>query len=299
MTGGERDARPDPGRRGAPTPRSGPWYRDGLRFACSRCGNCCSGKGSVVIVTDREVEALARVAGCTVEEFRALHTRTSHDDTVLVDRESGECEWLSRAPDGATSCRVQAAKPDQCRAYPFWPRVLASRAAWEAEGARCRGIGAGDPIPAEEIDRRSGAEAAREALELLLQETDLEARDLGATCWVSGDCCDFPKAGHRLYATRIEAERFARGVDLAAWDPAGGLCPAWRNGRCTAREHRPSACRVYYCDPNAAERVAELGERTVTRLRWIHERHGIAWDYRDWIDHLTRLRDEAAARGDA
>ena len=268
------------------------WYEAGLRFACRRCGNCCSGKGSVVLVTEREIEALARVAGTTVAEFRERHTRDSHGDTVLVDREDGDCEWLERRPDGATACSVQEAKPDQCRSYPFWPRVLRSEETWREEGRRCRGIGEGEAIPADEIDERAGLEAASEALELLLQETDHEARDTGAVCWLSGDCCDFPKAGHRLYATRIEAERFARGVDLAAWDPASGLCPAWREGRCTAREHRPSGCRTYFCDPAAEERLRDLAERTITRLRWIHERHRIPWDYRDWIDHLARLRDE-------
>jgi hypothetical protein len=268
------------------------WYRDGLRFACARCGNCCSGKGSVVVVSDREVEALARRTGLPVREFRSRHTRAAGDDTVLLDREDGDCEWLERRADGTTACRVQDAKPDQCRSYPFWTRVVASRSAWDAESRRCRGIGAGEPVSADEIDRRAGLEAARDALELLLEELDHEVRDTGAVCWASGDCCDFPAAGHRLFATRIEAERFARGVDLAAWDPASGLCPAWKDGRCTARAHRPTGCRTYFCDPNASEPLGEVAERAVTRLRWLHERHGLAWDYRDWIDHLARLREE-------
>jgi Fe-S-cluster containining protein len=268
------------------------WYEDGLRFACARCGNCCSGKGSVVVVTDREVEALARVTGLSPAEFRARHTRESMGDTVLVDREDGACEWLVRNPDGTSSCRVQEGKPDQCRSYPFWPRILRSRAAWEAEGRKCRGIGRGDVIPAWEIDRRAGLDDLRAAVDLLLDELDAEVRDMGAVCWVSGDCCDFPRAGHRLFATRVEAERFAAGVDLAAWDPATGLCPAWKGGRCTARAHRPSACRTFHCDPNFDERVSELTERAVTRLKWLHERHHVPWDYRDWIDLLAELRGE-------
>lgn len=267
----------------------GPWYRDGLRFGCRRCGNCCVGKGSVVVVNDREVEALARAREMTAAAFRAAHTRDSFGDTVLIDREDGSCEWLDRAADGTTSCRVQSAKPDQCRAYPFWPRVLRSPETWSDEGAKCRGIGEGDVVAAAEIDRRAGRTAALEALDLLLEELDAEVSELGATCWLSGDCCDFPKAGHRLYATRIEAERFARGVDLSGYDASTGLCPAWKGGRCTAREHRPSACRVYYCDPTAGERVNELGERTVTRLRWLHDRLGIPWDYREWTSHLADL----------
>lgn len=267
------------------------WYRDGLRFACKRCGNCCTGKGSVVVVTPREREALARHLGMTVAEFEAAHTRVAFDDVVLRDDEaSGDCEWLVRDADGTTACRVNAAKPDQCASYPFWPRVVASRDAWEAESAKCRGIGEGDPVPAAEIDRRSGLEEAMADLDLLLEELDLEARDLGARCWLSGDCCDFGAEGHRLYTSGIEASRFARGVDLAGWDPSSGLCPAWKDRRCTAREHRPAACRTYFCDPRFRDRVQDLTERFVTRLKWLHAKHGLAWDYRDFLAHLARIR---------
>jgi Fe-S-cluster containining protein len=267
------------------------WYADGLRFACRRCGNCCSGKGSVVVVTPREREALARRLGMTVAEFEARHTRVSMDDVVLVDdEETGDCEWLERRADGTTACRVNAAKPDQCRSYPFWPRVVASRESWEAEGRRCRGIGRGEAVPAAEIDRRSGLDDAMADLDLLLEELDHEVADMGARCWLSGDCCDFDAAGHRLYTSDIEARRFARGVDLSGWDPESGQCPAWKDRRCTAREHRPLACRTYFCDPRVKDRVQDLTERYVTRLKWLHEKHRLAWDYRDFLGHLARIR---------
>ena len=51
-------------------------------------------------------------------------------------------------PTGNTSCRVNDAKPDQCATYPFWPRILRDREAWEVEGESCAGIGSGTPIPA-------------------------------------------------------------------------------------------------------------------------------------------------------
>jgi Fe-S-cluster containining protein len=281
------------------------WYRDGLRFACKRCGNCCSGKGSVVVVSPREREALARQTGMSVAEFEERHCRiawycpepgrpvseaTPDDDVVLIDDdETGDCEWLVRNADGTTACRVNAAKPDQCASYPFWPRIVGSREAWEDEGARCKGIGQGEPVPAAEVERRAGLEAAMEDLELLLAELDYEVKDLGARCWLSGDCCDFDAAGHRLFTSEIEARRFAKGVDLTGWDSASRLCPAWKDRRCTAREHRPMACRTYFCDPRFETRVNELTERYVTRLKWLHEKHGLAWDYRDHLAHLERI----------
>jgi Fe-S-cluster containining protein len=267
------------------------WYRDGLRFACKRCGNCCSGRGSVVVVSPREREALARHLETTVADFEARHTRVAHDDVVLVDDEAtGACEWLERRADGTTACRVNAAKPDQCRSYPFWPRVVESQETWDDEAKKCAGIGAGDVVPADEIERRSGVEETLADVDLLFEELDYEVADLGARCWLSGDCCDFDAAGHRLFTSEVEARRFAKGVDLTGWDPASRRCPAWKDRRCTAREHRPLACRTYFCDPRFADRVHELTERYVTRLKWLHAKHGLAWDYRDFLDHLERIR---------
>ncbi len=275
---------------------SGRWYEEGLRFRCARCGNCCSGRGSVVVVSPREIEALARLRRMSVRAFVERHTRESLGERVLLDVPGGgACEWLERARDGTTSCRVQDAKPDQCRTYPFWPRIVQDRERWENEADACRGIGKGAPVPADEIDAAAGLERFRAALDTLLVELDAEIEALAPRCEVSGRCCDFVAAGHRLYTSRAEAERFARGVDLTGWDPASGLCPAWRERLCTAREHRPLACRSYFCDAEKEEATQAITERYTARLKDLHDRWRVPWDYRDWIHHLARLRDERAA----
>ena len=227
---------------------------------------------------------------------RDRHTQTVLDRTVLRDVEgSGDCEWLDRHGDGTTSCRVNDAKPDQCISFPFWPRILRSRRTWETAGVHCRGVGKGEVVSAEEIRRRAGPGRADADLETLLEELDAEVREMGATCWLSGNCCDFPAAGHRLFTSALEARRFVRGVDTSGWDPESGLCPAWKDRKCTARDLRPVACRVYYCDPEFEERVQDLMERYVTRLKWLHEKHGLEWDYRDFLEHLRVQRADRAA----
>ena len=230
------------------------------------------------------------MAGSTGPEQHSSDDMPQH----TVARPSGE--HLSNKPSTRSCaapkhapCRVNTAKPDQCASYPFWPRIVGSREAWEGESARCKGIGEGDPIPAGEVERRAGLDEAMEDLELLLQELDHEVRDLGARCWLSGDCCNFDEAGHRLFTSEIEARRFAKGVDVAARDPASRTCPALKDRRCTAREHRPLACRTYFCDPRFKDRVNDLTERYTTRLKWLHEKHGLPWDYRDFRDHLARI----------
>jgi Fe-S-cluster containining protein len=55
---------------------SEPWYRDGLRFRCTRCGSCCTGEPGNVWVTDEEIAAIAAFRGETVEQVRGWYTRT-------------------------------------------------------------------------------------------------------------------------------------------------------------------------------------------------------------------------------
>ena len=36
-----------------------PWFKDGLRFECTQCGDCCTGSPGYVWVNDEEISALA------------------------------------------------------------------------------------------------------------------------------------------------------------------------------------------------------------------------------------------------
>lgn len=64
---------------------------------------------------------------------------------LVRERQDGRCVFYDRG------CRVYAARPVQCRTYPFWLRNLRSEAAWRREAARCPGIGTGRRYRPEEI----------------------------------------------------------------------------------------------------------------------------------------------------
>ena len=40
-----------------------PWYKDGLQFTCTQCGDCCTGAPGVVWVTDDELREIADYLG--------------------------------------------------------------------------------------------------------------------------------------------------------------------------------------------------------------------------------------------
>jgi Fe-S-cluster containining protein len=127
-----------------------PWYKNGLRFQCTRCGNCCTGAPGYVWVNEEEVEALARFRGETVEEVTALYTRTVDSRRSLREKANGDCVFFDRRE----GCTVYPARPRQCRTWPFWESNVDTPEDWERTCAVCPGSGKGELISAEEITRR-------------------------------------------------------------------------------------------------------------------------------------------------
>jgi Fe-S-cluster containining protein len=61
-------------------------------------------------------------------------------------------------------CSAYAARPLQCRTFPFWPAVLDSAAAWELAKSGCPGMGRGTLVGRAEIEARLAAQEAEPAL---------------------------------------------------------------------------------------------------------------------------------------
>lgn len=99
-------------------------------FRCLRCGNCCRHEGEVRL-EDGEVESIAQALGLETGDFTARFTRLREDrrGLTLVDHPDGSCIFLEGTPP---SCRIQAAKPRQCREFPHgwryedWERICAA-----------------------------------------------------------------------------------------------------------------------------------------------------------------------------
>ena len=129
---------------------SEPWYKDGLRFECTRCGKCCTGEPGYVWVNDAELRALADFRGETVEELTGLYTRLTTRGRTLREKANGDCVFW----DKQAGCTVYPVRPAQCRTWPFWESTTATPEAWERTRQDCPGAGRGELIPAEEITRR-------------------------------------------------------------------------------------------------------------------------------------------------
>jgi Fe-S-cluster containining protein len=125
----------------------------------------------------------------------------------------------------------------------------------------------------------------------LYREVDREVQTAGPVCVASGRCCRFKEYGHILFLSNLEAE-----VLLAQAPPyqppmSPDFCPFQKENLCTAREPRPLACRVYYCDPNYEQTGNQITEKYLRRLKQLAQDNGVEWRYAPLHFFLNQTRD--------
>jgi Fe-S-cluster containining protein len=129
---------------------SEPWYQDGLRFRCTRCGNCCTGAPGYVWVTADELAAIAEYRNEPVQHVIGLYTRVVERGRSLREKINGDCVFYDRKE----GCTIYPVRPRQCRTWPFWESNVRTPEAWTQTCEVCPGSGHGALISAEEITRR-------------------------------------------------------------------------------------------------------------------------------------------------
>jgi len=103
-------------------------------FQCQQCGDCCVGRGGIMVRPD-EIKAMAALLALPEAEFRRLYV----EDSALGPRltvADGVCVFLM--PGGL--CRVHAVKPFICRQWPFLPAILMDPDELEYAKTACPGL---------------------------------------------------------------------------------------------------------------------------------------------------------------
>ena len=62
------------------------WYKEGLSFKCTGCGQCCTGFPGYVWITPEEMQAMAEALAIPLEEFTKKYTRKLGDRYSLKER---------------------------------------------------------------------------------------------------------------------------------------------------------------------------------------------------------------------
>ena len=104
-------------------------------FDCVRCGQCCTGEGGIV-VGPRDQTRLAAHLHMTIEAFLRTYTRTRAGKYLVCTGEDGRCVFFR---DGV-GCTVHTAKPDVCRAWPFFRGNMVDLISFAMAKEFCPGI---------------------------------------------------------------------------------------------------------------------------------------------------------------
>ncbi len=113
-----------------------PWYKEGLYFKCTGCGECCTGSPGFVWLTQEDIKRFSSYFQISEEAFLRKYTRQVGLHISLLEKETSfDCIFLQDR-----KCSVYNARPLQCRSYPFWSAILESKDCWQKEQNYCEGI---------------------------------------------------------------------------------------------------------------------------------------------------------------
>jgi Fe-S-cluster containining protein len=130
-----------------------------IRFQCQGSGNCCVSRGGYghVYLTPDDRRKMAAYLGMRTSAFTRRYCDQKNGVWKLKDSPGPDCRFLKDH-----RCTVYAARPTQCRTWPFWPEVLNPKV-WNREVARfCPGVGKGPLWAREEVEKQLDAQIASE-----------------------------------------------------------------------------------------------------------------------------------------
>lgn len=104
-------------------------------FDCLCCGHCCKGRGGIV-VSAKDLKRLCGHLGMTAELFEATWGERHGNKLHIRAGDDGSCVFFNEN----TGCTVHVAKPDICRAWPYFRGNLLDPDSLELSKEFCPGI---------------------------------------------------------------------------------------------------------------------------------------------------------------
>jgi Fe-S-cluster containining protein len=104
-------------------------------FTCRLCGHCCQGEGGIVLA-ESDIARLGAHLGLAREDFLARAAHLVRGKYRIKSRADGFCLFFT----AGTGCGVHPARPDICRAWPFFRGNLIDAISWEMAQDFCPGI---------------------------------------------------------------------------------------------------------------------------------------------------------------
>ena len=109
--------------------------RQKAAFDCRLCGHCCRGTGGIV-VSDKDSGRLCAFLAVTPEELEAQYGQRRNGKLFIRSNAAGYCIFFNER----AGCGVHEAKPDICRAWPYFRGNLVDSESLELAKEFCPGI---------------------------------------------------------------------------------------------------------------------------------------------------------------
>ncbi|MCA9254012.1 MAG: YkgJ family cysteine cluster protein [Phycisphaerales bacterium] len=131
--------------------------------------------------------------------------------------------------------------------------------------------------------------ALADSMRRFYADVDAAIADRAPVCTNRGLCCNFGAYDHDLFVTTIELAYFIAGHGDAWRSPPAHekRCPYQIDGVCTAREHRPLGCRLFFCDASSTAWQHAEYEKRIARLKEMGAATGVEYRYVEWLSALA------------
>jgi len=103
-------------------------------FDCGLCGHCCEGQGGIV-VSNADLIRLCEFLNLNAEDFESRWGMRRREK-LFIRSEEGSCVFFHKGE----GCSVHIAKPDICRAWPYFRGNLIDSESYALAKDFCPGI---------------------------------------------------------------------------------------------------------------------------------------------------------------
>ncbi len=120
-------------------------------FECDLCGVCCEGKNGIVVDNHTDLPRLLNYFHCTEEELDAQYTHIHNNKRVINSGNDGNCLFY----DKEKACTIHTARPDICRAWPYFRGNIIDNLSYDMAKSDCKGLRHGKDLTHEDFKKEA------------------------------------------------------------------------------------------------------------------------------------------------
>ncbi len=118
------------------------FYKDGLKFECQKCSNCCRKTPGYVFLSKKDLKCVSNALNKTEQNIIKQYCRiidfNGFKRLSLIEKLNFDCIFWEEK-----HCLIYRKRPIQCKCFPFWRHNMESIQTWTNLKKECPGIDKG------------------------------------------------------------------------------------------------------------------------------------------------------------